>query len=397
MRATRLEAALAAREAERSQAKARYERWHYLTTPAYQARYAIVAPHVDLPGRTVIEIGGYPNSIVRHLSSAKRVVAIEPYAPPEYLAEIAAAAEEGGIELLVRQGTLGRIEFHADPVQPYALVALGLDVSAGCDNREEFRTALGSLVEVAAGAEIVAVEAPGYPPSQVARECLLACIEPRILQDIALDLSQDPAADEYFVKDERAKRRVVVFRPGQVPSLSQRELLLARSAAAFPDFGASLLVKAKTYELGTVVEFRRGSGAEGFLAAGWSGLEPRHVWGIGKSSTIELALAGLGNQARSVELRIDLMAFVVRERLPGQRLAVVVNGKRVFKGTIRSGGVIDIPVVREVLLRRDPVRITLIHPDGAKPGELLPNSRDGRVLSIGLRSLAFVSRAMTSD
>ena len=396
-RPTRLDAALALREAERSQAKARYERWHYLTTPAYQSRYAIVAQHIDLPGRTIIEIGGFPNSVIRHLRSARRVIAIEPYAPPDYLDEVHAAAKKAGIELLVRHGTLGKIEFHADLVQPYALMALGLDVSAGCDTREEFRAALESLVELAVGAEIVAIETPGYPPSQVARECLLACIEPHIVQDIALDLSQDPAADEYFVKDERAKRRILVFRPGLALSESRRKPLLARNAAAFPDFGPRLLLKSKTYELGTSIEFRRGSGAEGFLSGGWSGLEPRHVWAIGRSSTIGLDISGLANRTQPLELRLDLIAFVRSGKLPHQRLAVIVNGKRVFKGKITTEGVLDIPIDREVVLRRNPARIALIHPDGAKPRELVPTSTDGRVLSIGLRSLALVSRAVARD
>lgn len=396
-RPTRLDAALAARQAGRSQAKARYERWHYLTTPGYRSRYAIVAPHIDLPGRTIIEIGGYPNSIVRHLKSAERVIAIEPYAPPDYLDEIHAAAKERGIELLVRQGGLGKAELHPSLLQAYALVALGLDVPAGCDSREEFRAALESLVELAAGADIVAVEASAYPPSQVACGCLLACIEPRIVQDISLDLSQDPAADEYFVKDERARRRILVFRPGSVLSDAQRMPLLARSAAAFPDFRAGMLLRAKTYEFGSSIEFRAGSGAEGFLGSGWSGLEARHVWAIGRSSTIELAVAGLSNHPRPVELRLDLAAFLLPGKLPHQRLAVVVNGRRVFKGKIRTPGLLDIPIDREVLLRRDPLRIALIHPDGAKPRDLIANSADPRILSVGLRSLALVSRAVTGD
>jgi hypothetical protein len=394
-RTTRLDETIAVRETERSQAKARYERWHYLTTSAYRSRYDIIAKSVDVADYTVVEVGGFPNSIVRHLNAAKRVIAIEPYAPSEYLAVIKAAAGERGIDLLVKQGTLGGVELQTDLLRPYALVALGLDVSAGCDSPGQFHAALGSLIDLVEHAEIAAVEAPGYPPSQAALQSLFACVEPRIMQDITLDLSQDPAADEYFVKDERAKRRLLVFRPDQVLSLPRREAILSASAALFPDFKTGLRLQAKAYDLGDTIQFRSDSSAAGFLASGWSHVESRHVWAIGKSSTIELDITGLAANTKPILLRLELISFLLAGELPQQRLAVIVNGKRLFKEKIRSPGFLDIPVPREVL-RRNPVRIVLIHPDGAKPSDLLPGSTDGRVLSIGLRSIALINCAETA-
>ncbi|HUC72072.1 MAG TPA: class I SAM-dependent methyltransferase [Stellaceae bacterium] len=394
-RITLLDETIALHASERSQAKARYERWHYLTTPAYRSRYDIIAKSVDSPNHTVVEVGGYPNSIVRHLAAAKRVIAIEPYAPPEYLAEINAAAKERGIDLLVKQGTLGGVEVNADLLGPYALVALGLDVSAGCDSPGQFHAALGSLVDLAGHAEIIAVETPGYPPSQVALQCLFACIEPRILQDITLDLSQDPVADEYFVKDERAKRRLVVFRPEQILTLPRRESVLSSSAALFPDFKARLQLQTKAYDLGDTVHFRAGSGAEGFLTSGWSHIEARHTWAIGKLSRLELDISGLPDNPRPIHLRLDLIAFLIPGKLPFQRLSILVNGKRLYKEKVRAAGFLDVPVPSEVLLRRHPIQIVLIHPDGAKPSDWVQNSVDGRVLSIGLRSIALINRAET--
>ncbi|HEV2100773.1 MAG TPA: class I SAM-dependent methyltransferase, partial [Stellaceae bacterium] len=394
-RTTRLTEAIAIRETERSQAKARYERWHYLTTPAYRSRYDIVARSLDLANHTIVEIGGYPNSIVRHLSNAKRVVAIEPYAPPEYLAEINTVAQERGIDLIVKLGKLGAAELNAGFLGSYVLVALGLDVSAGCDSPKEFRAALEALVDLAGHAKIAAVEIPGYAPSQVALQCLLACIETKIIQDIILDLSQDPAADEYFVKDDRAKRRVLIFRPERILPLPQREPVLSNSAARFPALAAGLPALGTAYNFGETASFRIGSAAAGFLFSGWSHVEANRVWGIGKASKLQLEISGLANNPIPIYLRLDLVPFVIPGKLPHQRLSIAVNGRRLFKGKVRSAGFLDVPVPREVLLRRNPVQIILIHPDGAKPAETLPNTLDGRVLSISLRSLALINRAET--
>jgi hypothetical protein len=394
-RAVRLAEALASRETERSQAKARYERWHYLTTPTYRSRYDLIARSVDLPDHAIVELGGYPNSIVRHLAAARRVITIEPYAPPEYLAEIQAVAAQRGIDLLVKHGILGQIELDADLLGPYVLVALGLDISAGCDSADEFHAALAALVNLAGHAEIAAVETPGYPPSQAVLQCLLACVQPAVMHDITLDLSRDPVADEYFVKDNRALRHLLVFRPARVLPPALREPILSSSAARFSDLKGGPPVLSKAYNFGETVHFRTGSDGRRFLTFGWSGVEAQYVWGIDKTSKLELAISGLADNAGPLGLRLELVAFLAAGKLSHQRLAIVVNGTRLFKGKIQ-GGPLDVPVTRELLLRREPAQIVLIHPDGKRPLELLANSKDPRVLSIGLRSIALINRAETA-
>jgi hypothetical protein len=403
-RATHISEEIALRETEQSQTKARYERWHYLTSPSYRSRYDLVARSIDLAGCTVVEIGGFPNSVIRHLHHAKRVIAVEPYAPPQYLAEIQGLAAERGIDLLVLRGRLGATELTAELLGDYTLVALGLDVSGGCDTAEEFHAALRALLDLAVRAEISAIECPGYPPSQVALQCILACIEPKIIQDITLDLSQDPAADEYYVKDARAKRRILILKPGPAPPPSHWEPILSRCAALFPDLIKGLPVQAEavalglpqksnSYELGETIHFKHGLDTRGVLVSGWSGLGPSSVWGIERASKLQLDVTRLAEQAGPVALRLDLIPFVVGRKVPLQRLAILVNGARVFKGAIQSRGFLDVPVPLDVLCRKTPIQIVLIHPDGAKPGEVIKTSQDFRVLSIALRSIAFVDVA----
>jgi hypothetical protein len=227
-------------------------------------------------------------------------------------------------------------------------------------------------------------------------QCLLACVQPAVIHDITLDLSRDPVADEYFVKDNRAQRHLLVFRPAQVLQPALRESILSRSAADFSDLRAGLPVRSKAYNFGDTIHFQTGSDARRFLTSGWSGVEPRHVWGTGRASKLELEISGLADNAGPFGLRLELVPFLVAGKLSQQRLAIVVNGTRLFKGKIQAEGPLDVPVTRELLLRRQPVQIVLIHPDGKKPLDLLANTKDPRVLSIGLRSIALINRAETA-
>jgi hypothetical protein len=386
-RTTRINLSTAAAEIERSQAKSRFERWHYLTTPTYRSRYDLIAGTIDRPDHTIVEVGGYPNSIVRHVTAARRVIAIEPYTPPEYVSEIQAAAAQRNIELLIRQGRLGEMELNTELLGPYALVALGLDVSAGCDSAEEFQAALHALVDLAGHATVAALEAPQYAPSQIALRYLCNRLRLSLIHDITLDLSQDPVADEFFVRDGRAKRRLVVFRPEQILPAQDGEGVLNGPERYFESLRAGLPVRVKPCTLGEPIYFRANAGAEGFLTSGWSNVEAEHVWGIGRYSTIELELAQAPKNP--IRLELDLMpAFAPDVCL--QRLAILINGTRLFKGDILSEGPCRIVIPHDVLARRRSIRIVLIHPDGGRPAELLANSRDTRLLSIGLRSMVLV-------
>jgi hypothetical protein len=192
--------------------RARYERWHYLATPAYRGRYELIAPEIDRDGGTVIEVGGFPNSVVDVLGRSARVIALEPYAPDEYVVQVMAAAEGKGIEFVLRRGSIAAADVLTEDVTDYALVCLGLDISSACDTIADFEASLFALIRLARNANIVAVEIPEYPPSIATWSFLEACLKPTVVRDLKLDLSVDPVADEYCVKDSRAQRRIIIFR-----------------------------------------------------------------------------------------------------------------------------------------------------------------------------------------
>ena len=52
-------------------------------------------------------------------------------------------------------------------LENYALVALGLDISPGCETIEEMSAALDALAKLAGQAEIVAVETFKSVPSEI--------------------------------------------------------------------------------------------------------------------------------------------------------------------------------------------------------------------------------------
>jgi len=391
-RVTSLSPSIIASEVERSQKKARYERWNYLATPAYRFRYDIAAKAIDAPGRTVVEIGGYPNSIVRHLDAAKRVISVEPYAAAEYLAEIQAAAQARGIDLLILQGTLGSVTLTPSLLENYALVALGLDISPGCETIEEMSAALDALAKLAGQAEIVAVETFKSVPSEVTLGCILDCIEYKIVHDIAIDFSMDPVADEFFVKDGRSKSRLLVVRPHRVLSRDHRQAFIAVAAQRL------LLLKThqdtRDYKVGETIFFKKDTDSARFLVSGWSGLEANFVWGTGTVSKVELKFAAPCDRREPLHLRLNINPFVRPAKLPYQRLAIVVNGKRLFKGRVQSDTTLTLPLDLDLLSRRQSLQIVFIHPDRAQPRALLPEtSKDDRPLAIALKSLAVVSGA----
>jgi hypothetical protein len=204
-----LDPSAAAASVVESDHHARFERWHYLDTPAYRSRYNLIADRVDRTGGTVVEIGGFPNSIVDFLHRTGRLLTIEPYAPEAYVQRVERAAQERGIDFLLSPGTVARPLLSVADLPNFALVWLGVDPTCGCDDIEEF---LAGTLDLAHRAEIVALEFPDHAPSLLVWRLVEDCLSPAIERDITLDLSADPVGDEFAVKDGRAKRRVIIFR-----------------------------------------------------------------------------------------------------------------------------------------------------------------------------------------
>ena len=275
-------------------------------------------------------------------------------------------------------------------LENYALVALGLDLSPGCENSEDISAALDALAKLAGHAEIVAVESSKRAPSEVALRSLLECLEYKVVHDISTDFSIVPVADEFFVKDGRSKRRLLVFRPHRALSRDRQQTLISVSAKR--------LLALKTHQdtrdhlVGETIYFKAGTDAARFLVSGWSGLEANFVWATGTASKLELKFEAPSDRTKPLQLHLNMAPFVRAAKLPCQRLAIVANGKRLFKGGIQSDINITLPLDLDLILRRSSLQIVFIHPDAAQPKALSPGtSKDDRHLAIALKSLAVVS------
>src|SRR5438876_10172001 len=77
---------------------------------------------------------------------------------------------------------------------------------------------------------------------------------------------------------------------------------------------------------GLVVDFRAGGNAGEFRRTGWAEPEPRHTWTIGPESRLDLPRPAVSGSYRIV---VDLGPFVWKQKLPVQRLTVVVDDCKV--------------------------------------------------------------------
>jgi hypothetical protein len=150
----------------------------------------------------------------------------------------------------------------------------------------------------------------------------------------------------------------------------------------------------RDYKVGETIFFKKDTDSARFLVSGWSGLEANFVWGTGTVSKVELKFAAPSDRTEPLHLRLNINPFVRPAKLPYQRLAIVVNGKRLFKGRVQSDTTLTLPLDLDLLSRRQSLQIAFIHPDRAQPRAVFPEtSKDVRLLAVALKSLAVVSGA----
>ncbi|KQQ78106.1 hypothetical protein ASF70_02470 [Rhizobium sp. Leaf321] len=194
-----------------SRRKSSFERWHYLSTAAYRIRYLIAADLIDEPGATVIEVGGFPNSVVDFLDKSRRVIAFDPYTPADYIERVSKTAAGKDMAFMFSSRPISQAIEEIDNIGAYNVVWLGLDISADIHSTQVYRAELKGMLQIMGNAKACVIELPQYVPSALTWKLVLDCLHPQILRDVKLDLSEDPVADEFFVRDGRSQRRVIVF------------------------------------------------------------------------------------------------------------------------------------------------------------------------------------------
>jgi len=149
-------------------------RWHYLTTPPFKARYVLAAHWLrHLP--VIVEVGGWKNCVAEFLPSGSPAVvyAVDPLlAIPEFPAVVQFKKELKDIQL-------------PQLPKPYGVVALGFDVEEG----PNFET----LVGLAEEADTIVLEsALRYPPSADGVEMLIARLDRSLHLTLKMDMTGSP-------------------------------------------------------------------------------------------------------------------------------------------------------------------------------------------------------------
>ncbi len=363
-----------------SQERARYERWHYLASPAYQLRYRLAATEIDTSGATIVEIGGFPNSVVGVIAQALRVHAIEPYAPDAYRAKTEADARAKGIDWLYHPVALSALSLRPADLGAYNLLALGFDLTAGEDSVEGLASALHNFARLLAAAKRAVVEIPGYRPSEAAWEAVAAALEPKIVFDVTMDLRRDPVASVYFVRDERALRRMIVIDGTACADVDAASVQAALHATAVVLIGAKQAQAAPVdpdYAIGTVITFNTVGNSDLFVRSGWRGAEARFRWSTGEEARLSLRLAedDLG-QASMFIARVTIEPFVVPVIHPSQRIQIAVNGQALAEHTVTERTTLTVPVSRASLLSQPVAQFSFMQPDYRRPFDILPGNKD---------------------
>jgi hypothetical protein len=269
---------------------------------------------------------------------------------------------------------------------------MGLDVTSGCESREDFVRSLSALIEIAKKATLLVLETSRHKPSEITLKALLTCLSADTVHDIQFDFTQDPVAEEYFVLDERGRRRILVLRPRSV--LADDAIgAIAREAATrlFDVFTAWESPAEPDYKFGDVILFQQGAGARRYLADGWSWLESEFVWSIGEVSKLVLLVHDIPDTLEQIEFRMTVRPLIVPGRIERQRLTLKVNGELLFEGAIAEPESVSFSFARAVLSDDSRVVVEIGHPDGARPVDVLPNLPDRRHIAIALSSLQLSS------
>src|SRR5438067_4014148 len=87
-----------------------------------------------------------------------------------------------------------------------------------------------------------------------------------------------------------------------------------------------------------VIDFAAGGNSEAFRRTGWYASEPRHSWTQGRESTLEFPRPSVPG---TYLMLIELGPFVWLEKLPAQRLSVLVNGREICEFTLRVIGRVE--------------------------------------------------------
>jgi hypothetical protein len=118
---------------------------------------------------------------------------------------------------------------------------------------------------------------------------------------------------------------------------------------------------------GIAIEFSDRGNCAQYCRGGWSAPESQHTWTTGFESVIELPRP---ERPGAYLLNLTLAPFVWKEKLPAQRLIVVINGREIKTSIVRERTSIECKLPWELFDGRNSIYVVFQHPNAAKPVEV---------------------------
>ena len=131
------------------------------------------------------------------------------------------------------------------------------------------------------------------------------------------------------------------------------------------------------------VEFGdRGNSAQ-YCRGGWSAPEHGHTWTTGLESVIELPRP---ERPGAYLLHLTLAPFVWKEKLPAQKLTLVINGREIKTSTVRERTSIEYRLPWELFDGRNSISVVFKHPNAAKPIDV-NGAADERLIALAFETV----------
>ena len=237
-------------------------------------------------------------------------------------------------------------------------------------------------------------------PSMVGRAVALLCIKPQNSRgpleislaktsttDVAATIVEAAALENHtggisvFAIDPTASRKRRYNRKFEVVGS-------AYDIQAWHDMTSTLPTKqltARVYNWGGRIEFGFMGNAQQYQIHGWSSPEDGFTWTQGESASLNIPLT---KTSSAVALEVNLMPFVVPDKLARQRVLIEVNGDEVGQWELNSRTFQDKTVLlpERILRGTNSMTLTFKTPDAFSPAQLGLSS-DRRRLGIALRDI----------
>jgi hypothetical protein len=172
------------------------------------------------------------------------------------------------------------------------------------------------------------------------------------------------------------------------PKGMEQKILAAEEAKKVDMYMAAVPVVSGAARMETVVAASFGANAGGnlYLLEGWARSEEKFTWTAAEQCTIRLP--NLRGDGRFI-VRLVASPFVVKQRLPVQRVELLMDDVRVGACELRDISVIEAEVPSELLGDDNRLTVTLRLPTAARPN-LVSESQDDRLLALAVRSMMVI-------